>query len=240
MSQTAIFLAARSNSKRLKNKHFLKINNKINVIEACIKRLKKSKKVKKIFLCTTKNKEDKKFYPICKKLNIKIFFGNEKNVLKRFITCAKNNNIKTIIRITADCPLIDSKIIDDILKIHNKKKNDYTSNVLELTYPDGLDVEIIELQTLMKSNELDKSNYNKEHVTPFVRRSDIFKKSNLRCYKNFSNRRWTLDTINDYIFIKKIYKYFYPKIFFSWKEVIKAEKKNKDLICIKKRRLILK
>ena len=87
--------------------------------------------------------------------------------------------------------------------------------------------------------ELDKSKYNKEHVTPFIRKSNMFKKSNLRSLKNFSNRRWTLDDKNDYTFIKKVYKFFYPKIYFHWMDIIKAEKKNKDLIFIKKRKLIL-
>ncbi len=67
----------------------------------------------------------------------------------------------------------------------------------------------------------------------------MFKKSNLRSLKNFSNRRWTLDDKNDYTFIKKVYKFFYPKIYFHWMDIIKAEKKNKDLIFIKKRKLIL-
>tara|TARA_B100000579_G_scaffold416354_1_gene411843 strand:+ start:187 stop:438 length:252 start_codon:yes stop_codon:yes gene_type:complete len=71
----AIFLAARSGSRRLPNKHFLKINNKLSVIDVCIKRLKKSKRVKKIFLCTTKRKEDYKFKKVC--LENGIFFLQE-------------------------------------------------------------------------------------------------------------------------------------------------------------------
>ncbi len=231
----AIFLAARSGSKRLPNKHFLKINSKLKAIDLCILRLKKTKLVNKIFLCTTKKKQDDRFKNICKFHNIKLFKGSTNNVAKRFIDCAKKNSIKTIVRITADCPLIDPKIIDECVKLHLKKKSDYTSNVLKPTFPDGLDVEVIELNKLIKSQAISKSKDNKEHVTLFIRKSKSFKKYNYKNNINYSNRRWTLDNKMDHIFLKKVSNYFLPKIYFTWKELIKAEKQNESLINIKER-----
>ncbi len=231
----AIFLAARSGSRRLPNKHFLKINNKLSVIDVCIKRLKKSKRVKKIFLCTTKRKEDYKFKKVCLENGIFFFAGSTNNVLKRFIDCAKKNSIENIIRITADCPLIEPKLIDRCVKIHFKKRVDYTSNILKLSYPDGLDVEIVKLKALLKSQKICQNINNKEHVTSFIRSSKIFKKYNLKSSKDFSDRRWTLDNKQDFNFIKKIFNFFYPKIFFDWKEIIKAETKYKNLLNLKKR-----
>jgi len=231
----AIFLAARSGSKRLPNKHFFKLDKNYNVIEFCIKRLQRSKTVKKIFLCTTKKKEDDKFVHICKKHNIELFRGSEKNVLKRFIDCAKQNSIRTIVRITADCPLIDTDILDKCLKIHLKKNLDYTSNILELSFPDGLDVEIVNLEALIKSKNLRiKDLNNKEHVTSFIRKSKLFKKYNLKSSKNYSSRRWTLDNKDDLTYIKKIVCYFSPNIYFSWKKVLELEKTSNSLN-IKKR-----
>ena len=234
-NKIAIFLAARSGSKRLPNKHFLKINYKYKLIDLCILRLKKSKLVNKIFLCTTKKKEDYKFNIISNKHKIKLFRGSNNNVAKRIIDCAKLNSIETIVRITADCPIIDPKLIDECIKLHFNKKSDYTSNTLKLTYPDGLDVEVIELNTLIRSQEISKSKYNKEHVTFFIRNSKLFKKYNYANDINYSNRRWTLDNLDDYIFVKKVVKYFLPKIHFSWKDLIKAEKNHNFLINIKKR-----
>ena len=152
----AIFLAARSGSKRLPNKHFHNLTPRYSVIEICIKRLQKSKMVNKIFLCTTKKKEDDKFKSVCENHNINLFRGDENNVLKRFIDCAKENSITNIIRITADCPLVDPDIIDKCFSIHLKRKLDYTSNILKLTYPDGLDVEVVKLDALVKSLKLKK------------------------------------------------------------------------------------
>jgi spore coat polysaccharide biosynthesis protein SpsF (cytidylyltransferase family) len=234
-NKIAIFLAARSGSKRLPNKHFLKINSDLRVIDLCILRLKKTKLVDKIFLCTTKEKKDDKFKNICKQNNIEFFRGSTNNVAKRIIDCAIKNSINTIIRITADCPLIDPKIIDECIKLHFKKKSDYTSNTLKLTFPDGLDVEIINLKTLTKSQKISNSKLNKEHVTPFIKNSKLFKKYNYKNYINYSNRRWTLDYLKDYIFLKRVIKFFSPNIFFSWGDLIKSERYNKSLMNLKER-----
>ena len=231
----AIFLAARSGSKRLPNKHFLKINSKLKIIDLCVLRLKKTKLVDKIFLCTTKKKEDDKFINVSKVHKIHLFRGSNNNVAKRIIDCAKKNSIETIVRITADCPIIDSKIIDKCINLHFKKKTDYTSNVLSLSFPDGLDVEVFKLETLIEAQNLSRTKLNKEHVTNFIRKSKKFKKYNYNNKKNYSNRRWTLDNLKDYRFIKKVVSYFLPNIFFSWEDLIKAEKYHNFLINIKER-----
>jgi len=231
----AIFLAARSGSNRLANKHFLKINDKLKVIDACILRLKKTKKINKIYLCTTKRKEDLKFKSVCKKNKINFFRGSTNNVLKRFIDCAKANSIQILVRITGDCPLIDPKLIDKCVNLHLSKRADYTTNTLKLSYPDGLDVEVIKLSALLKSQKICKDKYNKEHVTPFIRSSEIFKKYNLKYSKNYSNQRWTLDYKKDYLFIKRVFSFFSPNIHFSWKQIINSEKKNYRLLNIKNR-----
>ena len=83
--KVAIFLAARSGSKRLPNKHFLEINSNLRIIDLCILRLKKTKLVSKIFLCTTKKKEDDKFKDVCKLHKIQLFRGSTNNVAKRII-----------------------------------------------------------------------------------------------------------------------------------------------------------
>ena len=231
----AIFLAARSGSKRLPNKHFLKLNSNYRAIDLCILRLKKAKLVHKIFLCTTKKKKDYRFKSICNKHKIKLFRGSNKDVAKRIIDCAKQNSIEIIVRITADCPLIDPKLVDRCVHIHINKKCEYTSNTLKLTFPDGLDVEVINLEALIKSQKISKSSYNKEHVTAFIRKSKLFKKTNYKSKINYSNRRWTLDNAEDYSFLKKVTKFFLPKIHFSWIDLIRAEKSNKYLINLKDR-----
>ena len=138
-------------------------------------------------------------------------------------------------RITGDCPIIDPKIIDNCIKLHFKNKSDYTTNTLKLSFPDGLDVEVININSLIKSQINSKNQFNIEHVTPYIRKSKILKKQNFKNSVNYSNRRWTLDNHDDFIFLKKVVKYFSSNIYFSWKELINAEKYEKSLVNIKKR-----
>ena len=122
-----------------------------------------------------KKKEDNKFENISRKHKIQIFRGSEKNVLKRVVDCAKDNSIKTVVRITGDCPIIDPKIIDNCIKLHFKNKSDYTTNTLKLSFPDGLDVEVININSLIKSQINSKNQFNIEHVTPYIRKSKFLK-----------------------------------------------------------------
>ena len=119
--KVAAIVQARFNSTRLPGKVMKKIFNK-PVIEILLKRLSKSLKINQIILACTENKKDKSIINICKKLKIPIFRGNEKNVLDRYYKAASKFKVDVIVRITGDCPLIDSNLVDDVLKYYVKKK----------------------------------------------------------------------------------------------------------------------
>ena len=106
-----ILVQARTGSKRLKNKILLKIQGK-TILEILISKLKKSKKVKKLIIVTTKKSRDNIIIKICKKNKINYFRGSESNLINRYYECAKYFKIDNIIRVTSDCVLIDPKIID--------------------------------------------------------------------------------------------------------------------------------
>ena len=119
--RTFATIEARMTSNRLPGKVILKVRKK-TLLEYLVERLRKVQEIDDIILCTTKNKTDDVLVNIAKGLNIKYFRGSENNVLKRFIDCAKENSITNIVRITADCPLIDPQLIDKCLQIHIDKK----------------------------------------------------------------------------------------------------------------------
>jgi len=224
----AILIAARSDSVRLPRKHFKIINNKskLSVLDYCIKRCKKSK-IQNIILCTSTNKNDDIFEKYAKKFNIKLFRGSKNNVLKRYIDCAEKYNLSDIVRITGDCPLVDKNIINDLLKIYKKNIYDYVSNVNPPTFPDGLDVEIVNVSILKKSYKENKTNLNKEHVTHNIIKSNKYKKYNMKNNKkNLSKIRWTVDTENDLKLIREIVMKFHPKIHFEWRKIYKLRKFN--------------
>lgn len=223
-----IFIAARSDSKRLPRKHFKILNDKLNlsVLDYCIKRCKRSQ-INNIILCTSNNKNDKIFEEYAKKNYIKIFKGSKNNVLKRYIDCAEKFDISDIVRITGDCPLVDRNIINSLLNIYKKNNYDYVSNVNPPTFPDGLDVEIFSLSSLKKSYLENKTILNKEHITFHIRKNCKFKKFNMiHKNKNLSKIRWTVDTENDLKLIRNIIMEFHPKIHFSWKDIYKSGKFN--------------
>lgn len=215
----AVIIQAREKSNRFPNKIFQKITKNENSLSLIIKRLKKSKQVKKIILAIpslTKN-----FKSIKKKHNyIELFEGDEKDVLSRYYYAAKKNNISTIVRITSDCPLIDWEMLDKMIKDYKKMKIDFYSNCIKRTFPDGYDIEIFSINALSLAFHKAKKVFDREHVTSYLKRSKLIKKKNYYCPINLYFIRLTLDTKKDLFYIKKIYQFFYPKIFFKFTDVM--------------------
>ena len=215
-----LILQARTESRRLPKKVLKKLSSQ-ELITVILKRLKKSKLIDKIVVATCKDKYYKNLIKIVKKNKIDFFIGSKKNVLKRYYDASNRFNAKNIIRITADCPLVDWKMIDKMILKFKKNKSDYYSNTLKRTYPDGLDIEIFTKKALDYAYKFSKNSFQKEHVTNFIIQNKKFKKSFLSQKKNFGNLRFTIDEKKDFKFFQKVFNYFYPNIFFSWKEVIK-------------------
>tara|TARA_B100001059_G_C17835309_1_gene587665 strand:- start:3538 stop:4290 length:753 start_codon:yes stop_codon:yes gene_type:complete len=204
--KTAFFIQARTSSKRFPQKIFKKIDNIPNII-FMIRRLEKKFKKDHIFVLTSNNKSDDKLSNICRKNKIKIFRGNLKNVLDRYFSANKLLNFKNIVRLTGDCPLIDTNIIKKVLDKHFKNKNDYTSNILKTSFPQGLDVEVFTKETLNIIFRYAKKNYEKEHVTLYLRNNQKkFKCQNIVSRYDLSHIRLCLDYREDLDFIKNIVK----------------------------------
>ena len=220
-------------STRLPGKVLKKINRK-TILEILIKRLSKSKHISKIIVACTSNKYDKKIINVCNKVKIDYFIGSENNVLERFYNAAKKFKGENIVRVTSDCPLIDPQIVDSVIDNFFLKKVNYASNINPPTFPDGLDVEIFKFETLKATHNNVKSNYDKEHVTPYIKRNKIFTKFNLQNSDDLSSIRLTLDEHVDFITIKKIIKVFSNKPNFNLKDILNLYKKNKDIFLINK------
>ena len=127
------------------------------------------------------------------------------------------------IRITGDCPLIDASLIDDTVNFFINSNKDYVSNCIPSTFPDGLDVEVFKFKYLEQALKNTQKIFDKEHVTPYLRDSGKFSIGTLKNDVDLSHLRWTLDEPDDFEVINNVIQYFYPDIFFSWKEVYKLE-----------------
>ncbi len=233
--KTSIIIQARTGSHRLPKKVLASIEKK-PMIWYVINRLKKVNEIDQIILATTKKKEDEKLIQIANNCDIEIFQGKANDVLDRYYNCSLKFNADPIIRITADCPLIDYVIINKMLKIFKLNKFDYICNNLPPTFPDGLDVEIFSFKSLKKSFEKAELKSEREHVTPFIRKNkNNFKIYNYENRKDLSKYRFTVDEKEDLKFIRKIFAKFPPQTNIVLKDILKVLDKNPELLKINNR-----
>ncbi len=235
--KVTIIIQARQDSTRFKNKILKKING-IEIILILVSRLKECKTIKDIIVAIPNNSRNKNLFNLLKRNNIKIFKGSEKNVLRRYYDCSVKNKIDHILRITSDCPLIDPKIIDKMYHIYNNNKIDYLSNTISRTFPDGLDAEFFSFKTLKKTFENVVNNEDREHVTSYIRRTNLFKKQNYFNKSDNSHIRLTLDYKDDLKIIKR-FLIINKKKDYGIKELLNFYEKNKKYF-IKNNELINK
>ena len=210
---------ARTGSVRLPQKVLKPILNK-PMIELLLSRLSRSTELDEIVVATSKEKRDDKLESTVESLGFKCTRGSEKDVLDRFYKSAKFLEADVIVRITGDCPLVDSYLVDECIREYKKQEVDYFSNIDPVTYPDGLDIEVMSFQSLERANLEAETDFDREHVTPYIRNSDSFSKSSIQHEEDLSGQRWSVDEPEDLIVVSKIFEYFSPDIFFGWKKVI--------------------
>ena len=162
-----VIIQARTSSKRFPNKVIKKLFDK-QLLYFLYLRLRESKLIKSIIVSTSKLNADKKIETICKKNKIICFKGSHQNVLLRLYVTAKKFKLTSFVRISADSPLMDSKIVDKGIKIFNKNKVDLVTNVFPRSYPKGQSVEIVKTSTLGKILKEKLNRNDKEHVTKYI------------------------------------------------------------------------
>jgi len=222
-------IQARLGSTRLPGKVLLNLEGR-TVLEHVIGRVRSSKLVNDVIVATTINKEDLEIVKLCASLGISVYCGSVDDVLDRYYQTARLFKTDHIVRITSDCPMIDPKIIDEVVKLHLSEKADYTSNTLKETFPDGQDTEIFTFNALKEAWNNANLASEREHVTPYIRKNPSFKHVNLEYNEDLSQKRWTLDNPEDYEFIKIIYENLYTKNpFFGMKEILKFTNENPEI-----------
>ncbi len=224
-SNIVAIVQARIGSTRFPNK-VLKNINENNVIGLVFDRLSKSKNIDKIILATASSIENNQLADFIIRKGYGVFRGNENDVLSRVYDAAKFYNASSIVRLTGDCPLIDVEIVDSVISLFKKKKADYASNTAPPTFPDGLDVEVFTYESLKKAALNAKDTFDREHVTPFIRRDKNSKKVNFYSPNDNSEERWTLDCREDFQVIKNIVNHFKPNIHFKYDDILNLKQEH--------------
>lgn len=145
MLNLAFIIQARMTSTRLPGKVLKEILGR-PMLGYQIERLRRVRTAPNIIVATTTNDTDLPIVDFCKKNDLVCFRGSEHDVLSRFLQAAKEHQVKNIIRITSDCPLIDPQILEQLIEAFGTGREfDYVSNTLERTFPRGMDAEIFSI-----------------------------------------------------------------------------------------------
>jgi len=205
---------------RLPNKVLMPLAGK-PVLEHVVRRCQHAQLVERVIVATTVDSKDIPIVNFVSGLNISVFCGAVNDVLDRYYQAARLFGIRHIVRITADCPIIDPDIIDRVIGEYFDTGADYATNTLKETYPDGEDVEVFSFDILSRAWNDAKIPSEREHVTPYIRKNDVFKKTNLVSKVDLSQHRWTLDEPRDYDKLSAIFDALYKEdIFFHMKDVL--------------------
>ena len=229
-------IQARMGSSRLPGKVMKEVLGK-PLLEHIIDRLQFCEKIDNIIVITSLEPENEPIINLCDKLNTDYFIGDEKDVLDRYYKAAIKFNLNendSILRITADCPLIDPEIVDEVIVKHLENNYDYTTNTLIRTYPDGLDCEVFTLPILKEMWDKADLKSEREHVTLYIKNnSDNYNLGNLKQDIDLSDLRWTVDEKEDFILIKRIYESLYPnKQIFLMSDILELFDNNPSLLKI--------
>ena len=196
---------ARMNSSRLPGKVLLKIDNDNPILYYVINQVSISKILEKIIIATTDLDDDDQIEQFTKKIGIECFRGSADDVLDRYYQCAKKFSLSTIVRITADNPLIDPTIVDQVIKKFLSGSFDYVSNHIPRTFPQGTEVEVFSFKSLEYVWRKSQKHSEREHVTPyFYNNPNLFKIGSVSYDEDISYLRWTVDKYPDFELVKAI------------------------------------
>ncbi len=192
-----IIVCARMTSKRFPGKSTALLHGK-PVIQWVLERCQRIHKRAKVIVAVPDTDDSEPILEIASQLGIDNFCGSELDVLNRMYEAAKFFKFDVIMRITGDCPYIDPNVCTEVLQLLLWRKLDYASNIYPTrTYPRGLDCEVFTIDALEAANLLGKSNYEREHVTPWMQNTPQVIKGCITQGIDVSHKNFCVDVPED-------------------------------------------
>lgn len=215
-----IIIQARITSTRLPAKVMLSLCGK-PILQILLERLGDFKE--SIIVATTNDGFEAPIVELCERLGYSFFRGDEKNVLDRFYNAAQEFGAKVddvVVRICSDSPFLDGSIIKKLVDFYLSSDFEYVSN-LGGHYPNGLEAEVFSFAVLREAYLNAKSDFDKEHVAPYIKRgaTNGFFDDNADDYSSY---KLTLDTIEDYLFLQQIASKMECNLNFSYEKLIET------------------
>jgi spore coat polysaccharide biosynthesis protein SpsF (cytidylyltransferase family) len=236
MTNILAIVQARMSSTRLPGKVLKPLGSKTTV-GYVFHQLAASKYITQAILATSTDHSDDPVVMWAKRAKIDCERGSLLDVLDRYYQAAKTHRADVVVRITADCPLIDSAIVDTVIEGFLENDCDYCSNINPPTFPDGLDAEVFSFAALERAWNNATYPVEREHVTVFIRNHPKhFRLVNVEHNIDYSALRWTLDTPQDYDFLNQVIQHLemnhirehHPR--FTMNEVIALLEQDKHLL----------
>jgi spore coat polysaccharide biosynthesis protein SpsF len=222
-------IQARAGSTRLPAKVLMDLSG-ATMLARVIGRTRRATTPHEVVVATTVEPADHAIVEECARLQAPCFRGNETDVLDRYYHAALCFNAAAVVRITADCPLIDPMVLDDVVHAFLRERPDYASNTLERTYPRGLDVEIMTFDALHRAWCEADALYQRAHVTPYLYQNPgIFRLRSVTCAQKADEYRWTVDTPEDLAFAREVYARLGNREDFGWHDVLDLHARDPEL-----------
>ncbi|MBF0530900.1 MAG: glycosyltransferase family protein [Deltaproteobacteria bacterium] len=223
-------LQARTSSTRLPGKVLRPILNRPMLLWQ-LERIKRARSLDRIIVATSLDSSDTPLVSLCRDAAVDCFRGSLDDVLDRFYEAARTCAPANIVRLTGDNPLIDPEIIDQVVDFHLAGEYDYSSNALDPTFPDGLDVEVMLFSVLEQTWMEARRPSQREHVTPFIyQQRERFRCGSYKNNQDLSAWRWTVDEPEDLEFVRRVYdKLHYSRPDFNMSDILGLLAEQPDL-----------
>lgn len=203
-------------SSRLPGKVMLPILGK-SLLARMVERLQMIKHQAQLLVATSETADDDVIEAEAEAIGIPCFRGSLNNLLDRHYQAAQLFHADVVLKIPSDCPLIDPRIVDEVLDYFfaNRDQYDFVSNLHPATYPDGNDVEIMTMECLTKAREQATRPLELEHTTPYIwENPGLFRIGNFVWTTGLDysmSHRFTIDYAEDYYFIERVFRELYPE-----------------------------
>ncbi|HMP79430.1 MAG TPA: glycosyltransferase family protein [Pirellulaceae bacterium] len=234
MHRVVAIVQARMGSTRLPGKVLQTIGHQ-PMLDWVMNRLHRCRRVEQVVVATTDREWDQVLVDYCRDRGWSVFCGPENDVLQRYLEAATWSNADVVVRVTADCPLIDPKLIDDVVdRLCQTRHCEYVSNFYpERRFPRGLDCEAFFAETLHRAARLigEASRY-REHVTLYLyEHPQLFALGEFTADDDWSHLRWTVDTLADWELMEAVATWF-GRDDFCWQDVLAAYTDNPHWLSI--------
>ena len=210
--RTIITVEARMRSTRLSGKVLRPILGQ-PMLARMIERLRRVRRADGIVVATTDHAADDPIAALATRLGVGCHRGSESDVLARVLDAARSAGADLIVETTADCPLIDPVVIDQVIQTFHRNRVDYCANVLVPTYPRGLDAQVFPTRVLAEVAGLTNDPADREHVSLYIyEHPERYRLLNVASGlpREVSDLRLTVDTAEDLALVTRVYDELYP------------------------------